>query len=443
MPGGQSNNSQTLAVDHFWHFSHYWRMNLDSESSLVPSRRSFLRTLGAGIGAAPMILPSRVFGANGRITMGAIGMGNRGRNDLKGFLKFADVQVLSVCDVVAKHAAEAKRLVDARHGNNDCSVTAEYRDILTRDDIDTVMIGTPDHWHAIISTEAMRAGKDVFCEKPETLTVQEGRAMADVVKRYGRVFSGGSQRVWGDYNWFHRMIKGGAIGDVEEVWVNVGGPSGLCDLPAVPVPEEVDWKRWLGPAPWRAYHPSLIRGGFRPFRDYSGGGMTDWGCHGFGGALFACGLQETGPTKISLRRDAPNGEGLTYTFENGIRIHHGGGWGGILSFKGTEGELPFRGDTRRRPAPPNVHIPNYQGGRGFQGDFIHCVRTRDTPFRSIERAHRTASHCHLGNIAYWLDRSLQWDPDKERILGDEEASRWLQRSMREPWSLNANTLASS
>ena len=177
-----------------------------------PSRRRFLQLLGTSAFAAPMIVPSRVFGANERITMGAIGMGNRGRNDLKGFLRFDDVQVLSVCDVVPQHAAEAKRHVDARHGNQDCTVTAEYREILEREDIDTVMIGTPDHWHAIIATEAMRSGKDVFCEKPETLTVQEGRAMADVVKRYGRVFSGGSQRVWGDYNWFHRMIKGGAIG---------------------------------------------------------------------------------------------------------------------------------------------------------------------------------------------------------------------------------------
>ena len=168
--------------------------------------------------------------------------------------------------------------------------------------------------------------------------------------------------------------------------------------------------------------------------------MTDWGCHGFGGALFACGLHETGPSKIELRKDSPNGETLTYTFANGVRIHHGGGWGGILSFKGSAGELPNRKDPRRRPKPPNVHIPNYRGGRGFQGDFIHCVRTRQTPFRSIERAHRTASHCHLGNIAYWLDRSLRWDPEKEQILDDAEAATWLQRPMREPWSLSATNL---
>jgi predicted dehydrogenase len=407
-----------------------------------PSRRRFLRTLHGGMLAAPLILPVRAKGANDRITMGAIGVGGRGRSDLNNFLRFDDVQVLSVCDVVPDHANAAKRAVDERYGSKDCSITQEHREILAREDIDTVMIATPDHWHAIIATEAMRAGKDVFCEKPETLTIQEGRAMADTVKRYGRVFSGGSQRVWGDYNWFHRMIKGGAIGEVQEVWVNVGGPSGLCGLPAEPVPDGVDWDRWLGPAPWRPYHSSLVRGGFRPYRDYSGGGMTDWGCHGFGGALFACGLQETGAVMITPSKNK-EGESLTYTFANGMRMHHGGGWGGILSFKGAEGELPYRDDPRRRPKPPNVHIPNYKGGRGFQGDFIHCVRTRETPFRSIERAHRTASHCHLGNIAYWLDRPLRWDPDKERILGDPEAERWLQRPMREPWSLNASTQTNS
>lgn len=370
--------------------------------------------------------------------MAGIGMGGRGRGDLKNFLRFSDVQVLAVCDVVKSHAEMAKRSVDDRYGNADCVMDQDYRALLARDDIDTVMIATPDHWHAIISIEAMRAGKDVFCEKPETLTVAEGRAMADVAERYGRVFSGGSQRVWGDYNWFHRMIASGVIGEVEEVWVNVGPPSGLCGLPAEPIPDGVDWDRWLGPAPWRPYHPALIRGGFRPYRDYSGGGMTDWGCHGFGGALFACGLHETGPVMI----EPPLEEGakrLTYTFANGVRFYHGGGWGGILSFKGSEGELPFRDDTRRRPKPPNVHIPNYKGGRGFQGDFIHCVRTRETPFRSIERAHRTATHCHLGNIAYWLGRALQWDPERERIVNDERASRWLQRPMREPWNLPTST----
>lgn len=399
-----------------------------------------MRNLAGATLAMPTIIPARAFGANSRITMAGIGMGGRGRGDLNGFMRFDDVQVVAVCDVVQSHAEMAKKRVDERYGNQDCVIDRDYRNLLTRDDIDTVMIATPDHWHAIISIEAMRNGKDVFCEKPETLTVQDGRAMADAVRRYGRVFSGGSQRVWGDYNWFHQLIAGGAIGEVKEVWVNVGGPSGLCDLEPEPVPEGVDWDRWLGPAPWRPYHSRLIRGGFRPYRDYSGGGMTDWGCHGFGGALFACGLHETGPVSIEPPLDEGE-ERLTYTFANGVKMYHGGGWGGILSFRGTEGEIPFRDNTRRRPAPPRVAIPNYKGGRGFLGDFIHCVRTRETPFRSIERAHRTATHCHLGNIAYWLGRSLKWDPEKEEIFNDRGATRWLQRPMRAPWTLNAKSLS--
>lgn len=366
--------------------------------------------------------------------MGGIGMGGRGRGVLGGFLGFSRLRVLAVCDVVRGHAGPAKSMVDDRYGGRDCASTNRFRDILDREDIDTVLVATPDHWHAIISIEAMERGKDVFCEKPETLTVLQGRRMEQTARRYGRVFSGGSQRVWGDYNWFHRMVRGGAIGEVREAWVNVGGPSGPCYLPPVPTPADVDWNQWLGPAPWRPFHPTLIRGGFRPFRDYSGGGMTDWGCHGFGGALFTCGLENTGPVEIHPP-DGEEHERLTYVFANGVRIYHGGGWGGILSFRGTEGECPARGESPGRRTPPDIFIPNYKGTGGIQGDFLHCVETRERPFRDIERAHRTATLCHLGNIAYWLKRSIRWDPEKEEVIGDPEVTRWLDRPVREPWVL--------
>ncbi|MCZ6796228.1 MAG: Gfo/Idh/MocA family oxidoreductase [Planctomycetota bacterium] len=398
------------------------------------TRRRFLKRMAAASLAAPLVVSSQVLGANDRITMGCIGVGGRGRGDMGGFLRFSQVRVLAVCDVATEHRDLAKAMVDRRYGNSDCKSTRDFQEILARPDIDTVMIATPDHWHAIISVEALKRGKDVFCEKPESLTVRQGRAMERTARRYGRVFSGGSQRVWGDYNWFHRMVRGGAIGEVREAWVNVGGPSGPCFLPPVPTPTGVDWDRWLGPAPWRPYHPTLIRGGFRPYRDYSGGGMTDWGCHGFGGALFTCGLHETGPVEI-IPPDGKEHPRLTYKFANGVRIYHGGGWGGILSFRGTEGEIPERGARKKRPKPPDIHIPNYKGSGGILGDFLHCVRTRERPFRDIEVAHRTATHCHLGNIAYWLGRPLKWDPEKERIIGDPQASRWLDRPLREPWVL--------
>ena len=220
---------------------------------------------------------------------------------------------------------------------------------------------------------------------------------------------------------------------MREAWVNVGGPSGPCLLPPVETPSDVDWNLWLGPAPERPYHPRLIRGGFRPYRDYSGGGMTDWGCHGFGGALFTCNLHETAPVEITPP-DGKDVERLTFRFANGVRIYHGGGWGGLLSFRGTEGECPMPGRGRERP--PAIHIPNYKGHGGLLGDFLHCVRTRERPFRDVERAHRTATLCHLGNIAYWLGRPIQFDPDTEQIIGDAEASRWLDRPLREPWVLS-------
>jgi hypothetical protein len=292
-------------------------MKLSDKTNLIMSnescltRRSFLGRAASAAWVAPLIVNSKVFGANDRITMGCIGMGGQGRGDMGGFLSFQDLKVLAVCDVVAEHRNEAKASVDGRYGNTDCKAYVHFGDILTRSDIDTVLIGTPDHWHAIIGIEAMKQGKDVYCEKPETLTVRQGRVMTEVARRYGRVFSGGSQRVWGDYQWFHQMVRGGAIGEVREAWVNVGGPSGPCYLPPVPIPEGVDWNLWLGPAPWRPFHPTLIRGGFRAYRDYSGGGMTDWGCHGFGGALFTCNLHETGPVEV-IPPDGKDHPQLTY-----------------------------------------------------------------------------------------------------------------------------------
>ncbi len=398
------------------------------------TRRNFLKHAATAVAVAgPMVIPARAFGANDRITMGCIGLGGRGRSDMGGFLRFSDVQVVAVCDVVGAHRDKAKAMVDGRYKNTDCKVCTDFRDITGRAGIDTVMIGTPDHWHAIISIEAMKNGKDVFCEKPETLTVREGRVMTQTARRYSRVFAGGSQRVWGDYNWYHRMVRGGAIGKPLEAWANCWGPSGPCCLKPEATPADVNWDLWLGPAPERSFHPQLIRGGFRPFRDYSGGGMTDWGCHVFGGVLFCLGLHETGPVEIT----PPDGKDvklLTYRFANGMKIYHNGGWGGRMSYRGTDGELPARDGSRPR-TPPNIHIPNYKGKGGILGDFIHCVRTRQRPFRDIELAHRTATVAHLGNIAYWLKRSLKWDPIKEEIIGDAEASRWLDRTRRGPWSL--------
>lgn len=398
------------------------------------NRRRFLYH-ALTVSAAPCLIPASALGASGRtaaserIVMGCIGMGGQGRGDMGGFLGFKDVQVVAVCDVVQSHREAAKTQVDQRYGNQDCRTYNDFREITRRSDIDAILCATPDHWHALVSIDAMRNGKDVYCEKPESLTVRQGREMVNCARRYGRVFSGGSQRVWEDYNWFHRMVRGGAIGDLQEVWVDVGGPSVDCTLPEEPIPAGLDWDMWLGPAPWVPFNRRRLD--FRAWRDYSGGGMTDWGAHGFGGALFASQLHETGPVEII----PPNKDNkqLTFVFANGVRIHHGGGKGGILTFKGTKGLISEK--LGRELPVPSIVIPNYKGSGGIFGDFLHCVKTRQRPFRDIELGHRTVTVCHLGNIAYWLNRPLKWDPVKEEIIGDDEASRWLSRPMRAPWHI--------
>lgn len=399
------------------------------------SRRTFLKQTLV-LSAAPCLVPAAALGAEGRpapsnrIVMGCIGMGGQGKGDMGGFLGFKEVQVVAVCDVMKPNRDQAKAMVDQRYGDQGCAAYNDFRDITRRPDIDAILCATPDHWHALITIEAMRQGKDVYCEKPETLTVREGRAMIECARRYGRVFSGGSQRVWEDYNWFHRMVRGGAIGDLQEIWVNVGGPSEPCTAPAEPVPEGLDWDRWLGPAPWAPFNRTRLN--FRAWRDYSGGGMTDWGAHGFGGALFCAHLHETGPVEI-IPPDGKEHKQLTFVFANGVRIYHGGGEGGILTCQGTRGKIS---EKNNRQTPPSIVIPNYQGRGGIFGDFLHCVRTRQRPFRDIAVAHRTVTVCHLGNIAYWLDRRLQWDPVKEEIVGDFEANQWLSRPKRAPWHLS-------
>ena len=397
------------------------------------SRRRFLKATGLAI-AAPYVITSAALGAEGRppaserIVMGTIGTGGQGTGDMGGFLGFPEVQMVAVCDPAPDHRENAKKLADQHYGNQDCKAYNDFREVLARDDIDAVLIGTPDHWHAIITIAACQHGKDVYCEKPECLTVREGRAMVDSVRRYGRVFSGGSQRVLGDYGDWPRLVRGGALGEIQECWVSCGGPSGECYLPPQPIPPGLDWDMWLGPAPWRPFHETLIHGGFRNYRDYSGGGMTDWGAHRFGAATFAIGVHQTGPVEI-IPPDGKDVKLLTYRYANGLRMYHGGT--DNIIYQGTAGQLPGK----HKPLLERVEMEAYRGRGGIFGDFLHCVRTRERPFRDIEIAHRATTVCHLGNIAYWLKRPLKWDPDQEQLIGDPEASRWLDRPKREPWLL--------
>ena len=399
------------------------------------TRRKFLKSASAAI-AAPYVITSSALGnadrpaASERIVVGGIGIGNMGRSDQGAFLGRKDVQYVAVSDVRRGVREAAKAKTDRHYQNADCAEYNDFRELLAREDIDAVHVATPDHWHAVMVIEACRNNKDVYCQKPETRTLREGPLMVDAARRYSRVVSGGSQRVLEDYRKVVNPCWAGELGTIKSINVNVGPLSQPCNLPAQSVPDDMDWEMWLGPAPWAPYNKHRCDGNFgtsgnswRSYIDYSGGGMTDWGAHHFGGATFAVDVRELQPERV-IYNDAKEGKHLTYEYPNGLLLYHNRPNTGNLHVEGTPGE--------KRPAKP---VPSYKGTGGIYGDFIHCVKTREKPFRDIEYAVNSVMVSHLGIIAYTLQRSLEWDAAKQEFSGDEEANRFLDRARREPWQL--------
>ena len=428
-------------------------------------RRQFLkRGAAAGMAAVafPYIIPSSAYGAAGhvapsnRLTLGFIGLGKQMGGHLNTFLGRRECQVLALCDVESVRLGIKKELVDKRYTERSeegsykgCDAYGDFRKVTSRGDIDAVVIATPDHWHALTSIAALKSGKDVYCEKPMTLTINEGKAMVKATRGFGRVFQTGSQqRSSGNFRLACELVRNGRIGKLHTVHVNVGGPPVECYLPAEPVPAGLDWDFWLGPAPWRQYNsdiaPGLDFGGwpnFRAYRDYAGGGMTDWGAHHFDIAQWGLGMDESGPVEI-IPPDGKEHTALTYKYANGVTMYHGGGSDGAgVEFIGAEGRVIVnRGHLQTDPAglenepigPNEIHLHE---SRGHHDDWLISIRTRSRPICDVTVGHRTATVCHLGNIAYWIKRPLKWDPDAETFIGDEEANRMLQRPMRSPWRL--------
>jgi hypothetical protein len=399
------------------------------------TRRDFLKRASAAV-AAPLVITTAALGKEGRpaaserIVMAGIGIGNMGSGDMDAFLGRPEVQYAAACDVRKRNRDEACAKVNQRYGNRDCRAYNDFRDVLARRDIDAVHVATPDHWHAIIVIGACRSGKDVYCQKPETRTLREGPLMVEAARRYSRVVSGGSQRVLEDYRDTVNPCWGGELGAIKSINVNVGPLSQPCNLPAQPVPAGLDWDMWLGPAPWAPYNKARCDGNFgtgggswRSYIDYSGGGMTDWGAHHFGGATFAVDVRDMQPEEI-IYHDDKDAKHLTYRFPNGILIYHNRPGMGNLQVVGTPGQP--------RAAKP---VPAYKGHGGIYGDFLHCVKTREKPFRDIQLGVNTVALAHLGIIAYTLQRSLKWDQAKQEFPGDDEANRFVDRARREPWQL--------
>jgi predicted dehydrogenase len=402
--------------------------------SMSLGRRNFLKVT-AGAAVLPYFIPGAALGKDGmtpasdRIVMGGVGIGNMGSGDQRNFLGRKDVQYVAMCDVKKNVRDRSMNQINKKYKNSNCKVYNDFRELIARGDIDAVHCATPDHWHALVVIEACRNGKDIYCQKPETKTLREGQLMIQAARRYGRVVSGGSQRVLGDYRGVVNPCWSGDKGKIKSINVNVGPLPKECNKKGEAIPAGFDWDMWLGPAPWAPYHPHRCSGSYningtswRSFKDYSGGGMTDWGAHHFGGATFAIDVRELEPNKVTFHNE--NGKKhATCHFPNGKMIHH--------NFPGMK-NMQVVGTNEKGPSKP---VPSYAGTGGIYGDFIDCVKTRKRPFRDIEFAAHTATVCHLFLIAYELERSLEWDTVKQQFTNDDEANRLVDVERREPWVL--------
>jgi predicted dehydrogenase len=423
------------------------------------TRRALLRSGVAGVAATvslPTFVPSSVLGANGatapsnQITIGQVGFGWIGGSHLSTLLGRGDVRYVAACDVNGKKLAEVQQKIAATYrrdgaqgGGSGCATYGDFRDMLMRDDMDAVVIATPDHWHALISIHAARAGKDIYCEKPLTLTVREARAVVGAVRQYDRVFQTGSQQrsnVFGPFRRGCELVRNGRIGKVVSIDVSTGGPPGPCDLPAEAQAEGFDWNMWLGPSAWRPYHSKLASINWRPYREYCGGGFADMGAHHFDIAQWALDMDHSGPVKVH----PPDGDKRTHVsfeYASGIIMNHVGGNCLGLTFHGTEGVLYVGRDglwtkpasIAKEPLGPD-DIRLYESN-DHHGNWLDCIRSRKRCIADVEIGARSATICHLGNIAYELGQELNWDPVQEHFVGNEQATWLLSRPMRSPWHL--------
>jgi predicted dehydrogenase len=425
------------------------------------SRRRFVASAGLAAAAAPYLVSARALGeaqqtaASDRLTLGFIGTGKQNLGHLGRFLGRSEVQVVAVCDVDTTRREEAKHRVEKKYSEGQrsdykgCAAYNDFRELLARDDIDAVVIATPDHWHAIPVIEACKAKKDIYCEKPLSLTIHEAKRMIDAVRKYDRVFQTGSQQRTefdGKFRKACEYVRSGRIGTVLTVHVGVGGPSKWCDLPGESPEPGLDWDTWLGPAPERPYNSILSPRGvhnhfpnWRLYREYSGGGYTDFGAHHYDIAQWGLGMDDSGPVEIIPPEDENATVGLRYRYANGVEMIHGGPSG--VTFTGTRGLIQV--DRNRLISVPesilkeplarrDVHLPE---APNHHQDWLDCILSRKRPIADVEIGARSVTVCHLGNLAYWNRRTLHWDPQAWRFVGDDQANTWLDRERRDPWQL--------
>jgi len=424
------------------------------------SRRHVLQGMGVAF-SVPTIIPRTALGLGGRlppserIRLGFIGMGKQNRGLLGRFIREKDTQVLAVCDVDTTRRNHARDEVNKFYGNEDCAAYNDYRDLVARDDIDAVVIATPDHWHTHPIVDAAKTRKHIYCEKPLTLTIAEAKVCIEAVNKYGVIFQTGSQQRSGqEFRTACEAVRNGRIGKVLRVYASVGGPSRWCDLPEEPMEPGLDWNMWLGQAPWRPYNSVLSPRGvhdhfpaWRAYREYSGGGMTDWGAHHFDIAQWGLGMDDSGPVEVIPPENPASGIGVRWIYENGVELIHGGyeGRGGV-NFVGTDGVVYVdRGRLQswpeeivKEPLGDNEPIRLYRSP-GHLRDWLDGIRENRQPICPVEVGARSVTVCHLGNLAYWTGQRLKWDPKNWRFIEPAEANEWLdgirREPRRDPWQL--------
>ncbi|MEN8116185.1 MAG: Gfo/Idh/MocA family oxidoreductase [Bacteroidota bacterium] len=421
-------------------------------------RRKFIKQTVAGA-AAFTIIPASVLGKNGaiaansRINLAYIGTGKQGRI-LQNFFKTKTKETVTVaaCDVDSEKLdlfVDLANKANKKQGTNaEIFATKHYRKILERKDIDGVVVATPDHWHAQVSVDAAKSGKDIYCEKPMAYTVAEGRAMVNAARKYDRVFqTGNMQRSSYNFRQACELVVKGYIGELKAINAGLGGPVIACDLPSMEAPDNLDWNLWVGPSPYRAFHPVLsppveedIYPRWRNYRNFGGGMITDWGAHMFDIGQWGLQMDHSGPIEFIPPKHGET-HGLKMIYKNGVVMNHvelpeGPG----VEFIGTEGKIEVsRGYLRTFP---NKKLAKYEfkeeerklyfSDNHYQ-DWLDAMKSRTRPISDVEIGHRTSSLCNIANIAYELERPLQWNPEKEQFFGDSSANMMLSRPYRGQW----------
>ena len=417
------------------------------------TRRDFTKKCVV-VGAGSALYSSRVSGANNRINLGVIGCGEQGAKVMKSFLSQPDVNTVAVCDVYEPNLNNAVEITEGK-----ATPLRDFRKLIDNKDVDAVLIATPDHWHAMMTIMACKAGKDVYVETPMTLTVREGRVMVNEARKNKRVVQVGSQQRSGEhYKRAVKLIQEGIIGEVHKV------TSGFTRNILVPrltpkamkngLTKELDWDMWLGPAPFVQFDPFRCIYNFRWFWDYSGGQLTGWGAHNLDIARWA--LNFKGPIEIAgcgnryaLKDggETPDVQEVVYMFQDclvtwsGRELNKGSGI--LLEFIGTKGTLSIDRDNFTvtpeiwdgKPAMEPVKEAGSELDMAHVRNFLDCVKSRGKPNADVEDGHLSAAMCHLGNISTRIGRSIRWDAEKEEVIGDSEAGRFLSKVYRAPWKL--------